>query len=62
VPSDGSYGIPKGLICSFPIHSDGQGAYKIVQGLPIDPFIQQKINATVKELEDEKAVVRDLLG
>jgi malate dehydrogenase len=62
VPSDGSYGIAPGIICSLPIQSDGKGNYKVVQGLPIDPFIQQKINATVKELEDEKAVVRDLLG
>lgn len=61
VRSDGSYGVREGLISSFPVTSDGKGNWKIVQGLPITPFIQQKIDATVKELELEREVVADLL-
>ncbi|MCC6406647.1 MAG: malate dehydrogenase [Planctomycetes bacterium] len=61
VVSDGSYGVPVGLISSFPVTSDGKGGWKIVQGLPLDPFVKEKIAATVKELEGERAVVADLL-
>ncbi len=61
VPSDGSYGVQEGLISSFPVTSDGKGGWSIVQGLPITPFIQQKIAATVKELQTEREVVADLL-
>jgi hypothetical protein len=42
VPSDGSYGIAEGLIFSFPLVSDGQGGYEIVQGLPISDFAREK--------------------
>jgi malate dehydrogenase len=58
--SDGSYGIEKGLICSFPIRSNGQ-KLEIVQGLNIDAFSQSKIDATVGELKEEKSLVADLL-
>ncbi len=61
VPSDGSYGIAEGLIFSFPIVSDGQGGYEIVQGLHINDFAREKISATEAELLDEKSVVADLL-
>jgi malate dehydrogenase len=61
VPSDGSYGIEKGLIFSFPIRSDGAGGYEIVQGLPLSDFARGKIAATEAELQEEKAVVTDLL-
>jgi malate dehydrogenase len=55
VPSDGSYGIPKGLIFSFPVTVDGSTKqWKIVQGLQIDEFAQSKLDATRKELEEEK--------
>jgi len=54
VVSDGSYGIPKGLIFSFPVIS-GNGSYKIVQGLKIDAFSQEKIKLTTDELLQEKA-------
>jgi malate dehydrogenase len=59
VPSDGSYGVPKGLISSFPVTTEG-GKYKIVKGLEIDAFSRAKIDASVAELEDERQAVRDL--
>ena len=49
VPSDGSYGVPEGLISSFPCTCSG-GEYEIVQGLEIDDFSRAKIDATVGEL------------
>jgi len=61
VLSDGSYGVDKGLISSFPIVSDGQGAYQIVQGLLLSDWAKQKIEASVQELREEKSVVADLL-
>lgn len=59
IPSDGSYGIPEGLIYGFPVTiKDGQ--YSIVQGLDISDFSRAKMDATAKELEEERAAVRDL--
>ncbi len=59
VPSDGSYGVPEGLISSFPcVCKDGD--YSIVQGLDIDAYSRGKIDASVAELEEERAAVRDL--
>ena len=58
--SDGSYGVEKGLICSFPVRSDGKGL-QIVQGVSINDFSRAKINATVNELKEERAMVADLL-
>lgn len=60
VCSDGSYGIEKGLIYSFPIVSDGKN-WKIVQGVEINEFSREKITATENELKEEKAMVADLL-
>ncbi|HKX46343.1 MAG TPA: malate dehydrogenase [Planctomycetota bacterium] len=60
--SDGSYGVPEGLICSFPVRADGNGGTEIVQGLQLTPFLKDKLAASVAELEQEKAVVADLLG
>ena len=62
VVSDGSYGVPEGLISSFPVVSDGKGGYSIVQGLPISDFGRAKIDATVAELIEERTIVADLLG
>jgi malate dehydrogenase len=59
VAADGSYGISEGIISSFPVRCQG-GSYEIVQGLDIDDFAQAKIDATVKELNDERAAVADL--
>src|SRR4051812_16191180 len=56
VASDGSYGIPEGIVSSFPCRCSG-GSYSIEQGLEIDPFAQQKIDVTVKELQDEREAV-----
>ena len=60
VPSDGSYGIPKGLIFSFPVTCKG-GDYQIVQGLKFDEFGQSKMDATQKELEEERAALSSIL-
>jgi len=58
--SDGSYDVEKGLISSFPIRSNGQ-KLEVVQDLPINEFSRSKIDATVKELQEEKSMVADLL-
>ena len=59
VRSDGSYGIEEGLICSFPVRSDGQ-RLEIVPGLSINDFSRTKITGTVDELKGEKAVATEL--
>jgi malate dehydrogenase len=56
VPSDGSYGVPEGLISGFPC-TCANGEYSIVQGLDIDEFSQSKIDATVAELISERDTV-----
>ena len=61
VPSDGSYGIEKGLIFSFPVTSDGAGGYSIVRGLTWSDFAREKVALTEEELKEEKSVVADLL-
>jgi malate dehydrogenase len=58
--SDGSYGVEKGLISSFPIRVRS-GKWEIVQGLPINEFGRAKIDASVAELKEEKSLVGDLL-
>ncbi|MFN7684293.1 MAG: malate dehydrogenase [Oligoflexia bacterium] len=60
VPSDGSYGIPKEVIFGFPCTTEN-GQYKIVQGLEMDPFIKEKVAATLKELEEERAAVASMV-
>lgn len=59
VPSDGSYKIPEGLVCSFPCTVSG-GAYQIVDGLEINDFSQSKIDISIAELEEERDAVRVL--
>jgi malate dehydrogenase len=61
VCSDGSYGIEKGLMYSFPMKSDGK-AWSIIQGVPVSEFSRQKMTATENELKEEKALVADLLA
>lgn len=61
VPSDGSYGVPEGLVSGFPCTTDGKGGYEIVQGLELSAFAQGKLDATVAELTEEKAAVADML-
>jgi malate dehydrogenase len=58
--SDGSYGIEKGLICSFPTRSDGT-KIDIVQDVPLNEFARAKVEATVNELKEERAMVAELL-
>ena len=60
VPSDGSYGIPAGIVFGFPCECKG-GSFKIIQGLEIDSYSQEKINFTLKELTDEAEAVKDML-
>ncbi len=60
VPSDGSYGIPEGLMYSFPVTISG-GQYNIVQGLAIDDFSREKMDTTRAELEGERDAVKDLI-
>ena len=59
VVSDGSYGVPEGLISSFPV-TVRNGTYEIVQGLEINDFGKKKIAETVAELQTEQGAVREL--
>ncbi|WP_374483551.1 malate dehydrogenase [Zoogloea sp.] len=61
IPSDGSYGIPEGIIYGFPVTTEN-GEYKIVQGLEIDEFSRDRMNNTLNELLEERDGVKDLLG
>ena len=60
IPSDGQYGIPKDVMFGFPVTTEN-GEYKIVEGLEIDAFSQERIDKTLKELTDEQAGVAHLL-
>jgi len=60
VPSDGSYGIPEGVIYSYPV-TTALGAYRVVPGLEIDEFSRGKMDATFRELEEERDAIRGLL-
>ena len=60
VPSDGSYGVDEGLVYSFPCTCSG-GEYSIVQGLEINDFSRQRMDATAQELREERDEVQDLL-
>ncbi|KUH37994.1 MULTISPECIES: malate dehydrogenase [Streptomyces] len=59
IPSDGSYGVPEGLISSFPVTCK-DGKYEIVQGLDINEFSRARIDASVQELAEERDAVRGL--
>ncbi len=61
VPSDGSYGIPEGVMFGFPVTCQN-GDYQIVKGLEIDAFSQEKLNATLAELNEERDGVSHLLA
>ena len=60
--SDGSYGIPDGLIFSFPLISKGNCDYEIVQGIELNEFSQEKIMTTREELEMEREAVKEMLS
>src|SRR3954447_21598198 len=59
VPTDGSYGVPEGIISSFACTTSG-GEYMIVEGLEVNEFAQSRIDATVGELQEERAAVEKL--
>ncbi|MDE4519902.1 malate dehydrogenase [Moraxella catarrhalis] len=61
IPSDGSYGIPKGTMFGFPVTTEN-GEYQIVQDLQIDGFSQERINITLNELEEERAAIDHLFS
>jgi malate dehydrogenase len=61
VPSDGSYGVPEGIISGFPVTTDGRGGYSIVEGLELSTFTKDKLTNTVAELQQERADVADML-
>ena len=60
IPSNGDYGIPKDVMFGFPVTTEN-GKYTVVQGLDIDAFSQERINKTLKELQDEQEGVKHLL-
>ncbi|HVZ46098.1 MAG TPA: malate dehydrogenase [Ramlibacter sp.] len=60
VPSDGQYGIPKDIMFGFPV-TTANGEYKVVEGLEIDAFSRERIDLTLKELQEEQAGVAHLL-
>jgi malate dehydrogenase len=60
IPSDGSYGIPEGVIFGYPV-TCANGEYKVVQGLPVSEFSKGRIAATHKELLEERAAIEGLL-
>ena len=62
VTSDGSYGVPEGLICSFPVRCAGDGSYEIVPGLEINDFGRARFQKSIDELVEERDTVKDLLG
>lgn len=59
--SKGAYGVPAGLVFSFPSKGDGKGNFTIVEGVKLDAFGQEKFKITLKELEEERDAVKDLL-
>ncbi|GAA1973762.1 malate dehydrogenase [Isoptericola halotolerans] len=59
VVSKGEYGVPEGLVCSFPVTSSG-GEWQVVEGLEIDDFSRERIDASVAELSAERDAVREL--
>jgi malate dehydrogenase len=60
IPSDGQYGIPKDIMFGFPV-TTANGEYTLIDNLPIDAFSQERINITLKELQEEQAGVAHLL-
>ena len=61
VVSDGSYGVPKGLIFGFPLKTTKEGKVEIIQGIKLNEFAQSKIKVTTDELESEREAVADLI-
>jgi malate dehydrogenase len=62
VVSKGEYGVPAGLVFSYPCTTDGKGNVKVVEGVQLDAFGKSKFDLTLKELQEEKEAVKDLIG
>lgn len=61
VVSKGEYGVPAGMVFGYPCRSDGKGNYSVVEGVKLDAFGQQRFQATLHELQEEQAAVKELL-
>lgn len=59
--SKGEYGVPPGIVFGYPCRTDGKGNYTVVDGVKLDAFGQEKFKLTLKELEEEREAVKDLL-
>jgi malate dehydrogenase len=59
--SKGEYGVPAGLVFSYPCKGDGKGNFSVLEGVKLDAFGQEKFKVTLKELEEERDAVKDLL-
>ena len=62
VLSDGSYGMPEGVVYSFPVRITSDHNWEIVKDLPISDFAREKMEKTAKELEEEKAMALEFLA
>ena len=62
VLSDGSYGMPEGVVYSFPVRISPDRSWEIVKDLPISDFAREKMEKTAKELEEEKATALEFLA
>jgi malate dehydrogenase len=60
--SKGQYGVPAGLVFGYPCRSDGKGNYTVVEGLTHDAFGKAKLETTLKELQEEREAVKELIG
>jgi malate dehydrogenase len=61
IPSDGSYGIPEGIIYGYPV-TCRDGRYQIVKGIELSDFSKARMQATLKELHEERDSIKQLLG
>ncbi|MEX0868092.1 MAG: hypothetical protein WD011_00325, partial [Nitriliruptoraceae bacterium] len=61
VVSHGEYGVPEGLLCGFPVTTDGKGNYQVVADLEVSDYARGMLGRTVAELEEERAAVADML-
>jgi malate dehydrogenase len=59
--SKGEYGVPPGLVFSYPVRNSGDGVFRVVEGLQLDAFGKERFAITLRELEEERDAVRDLL-
>ncbi|HJT79413.1 MAG TPA: malate dehydrogenase [Gemmataceae bacterium] len=62
VISKGQYGVPAGLVFSYPCRSDGRGNFTVVEGVPLDAYGKQKFQTTLNELVEEREAVKAMLG